>query len=109
MALARSQQENWIQFYPHRREQTGKATKKSNKDNKKNRKHNLNGKIERVSVYQCQEEKTEEHDTPFQIQAITKQEEKKNSSLCPVWIRQEITEITGSVSDIKDLLITMDN
>lgn len=77
MVLSRSQQENWIQFYPHRCEQTGKATKKSNKDNKKNRKHNLCGTIERVRVYQRQEQKTEEHDIPFQIQAITKQKEKK--------------------------------
>lgn len=53
--------------------------KKSNKDNKKTRKHNFCGKIERIRVYQLQEEKTKEHDMHFQIQAITKEEEKKKS------------------------------
>lgn len=57
-------------------EQTGKTTKKSNEDNKKTRKHNLYSKIERIRVYQLQEEKTKEHDLYFQIQAITKEEGK---------------------------------
>jgi len=62
-------------------EQTGKTTKKSNKDNKKTIIHNLYGKIERIRVYQLQEEKAKEQDTHFQIQVITRRRKKEKKSV----------------------------